>query len=164
MKLNERGLGTGAIVGIVVAIVAVAIVVPVSLIIIHGGGSAAFSSIPTYPGATDSGIDVAQAASSAGGSLPSGWSGKAYYTTATPSTVVSWYNTNMSGWTKTADNTITAQGYSISVLSFTKGSDAAVIEALAVSGQNLIIVMAGPTSGIGTPTENQGTTGATTTT
>ena len=157
--MNERGLGTGAIVGIVVAIVAVAILVPVSFIFLTGGG--ALASVPIYPGAQaaeNSDAEVRQAITSYG--LPSTWSGKAYTTSVSPSTMADWYKSNMTGWTKVSDNVVPITSGEITttlyLLVYTKGNDAAVVESFDYSGLHILFLLAGPNS-------SGGTTGATTT-
>lgn len=150
MRLKERGLGTGAIIGIVVVVIVVAIVVPVTAIVLLGGGGA-LGTLPVYPGAKDAGISVEQAVQSVGASLPAGWSGKVYTTQENATDVISWYKTQMSGWTKTADNTMESGGMTIYVLAYEKGNDVAIIETFGVTGYgNYLILLAGP-KGTSTP-------------
>lgn len=148
MKLKERGLGTGAIVGIVVAIVAIAIVVPVTLIVLGGGGCGGVAGLSKYPGATDAGMTLQQAFESGGYSMPSGWSGNVYTTQDSTSSVISWYRGQITGWTTVADNTISYGDYSVNILAYTKGTDALFVEAISVSGQTIIVVASGPESGL----------------
>ncbi|MEW6592383.1 MAG: hypothetical protein AB1305_01650 [Candidatus Hadarchaeota archaeon] len=164
MKMKESaGVAISAGVGVFIVIIIAVAGVGAFLVLKGGGGtsSAAFASVPTYPGATDTGISVSQSLAGTGYSMPSGWDGKAYYTTASPSTVASWYSSNMPGWTKTMDNTISYGGFSMYILAFTKGSDAAFVETLSSGTQNLLIVLAGPSSGLSSLTGTSGTIGAT---
>jgi hypothetical protein len=127
---------------VVVLIVVVIAVVGVAGTVIFLSGSTALGSIPTYPGATDSGINFEQILG--GTSMPAGCSGKMCYTTASPENVVNWYETQMSGWTKVVENTISGAA----VLSYTKGTDTAIIVAAENSSQNVILIIVGPTSSL----------------
>lgn len=170
MKLKERGIGTGALVGIVVVIVAVAIVVPVSLIVLMGGsggsGATILAGLPKYPGAQEATMS-AQETAQITGSLPSGWSVKAYTTgQAGPENVIGWYRTQMAGWTNTADNTLqytdptTSYTYTFYLLQYVKGNDAVSILTSNDPTQygNFLVLAAGPKQGSG-GTTGGGTTG-----
>jgi len=177
MRTKECGLGTGAIVGIVVAIVAVAIVVPVSFLVLTGGtgggnsGSTILAGLPKYPGAQvveNADATIQQILTQYG--VSSTWSGKGYITSSSPETVTDWYKSNMSGWEKVLENTTpdTSTGTLITMysLAYTKGNDAAVIITFDYSGAHIMLLLAGPNQSTGGTTGNTGTggtTGATTT-
>ncbi len=160
MRTNERGLSTGALVGIIIGIV-VAVVVPVTIVAVllmgGGGGGGALATVPVYPGAVENtGINVAQAMAQSGYTMPAGWAGKAYNITESPATVITWYRTQMTGWTNTADNAIEYLGITVYVLAYEKGNDAAVIEALSSPGEgDFLFILAGPKQTSG-PGENTG--------
>ncbi len=149
--MGEHGLGTGALVSIIVGVV-VAIVVPVTIAAVllsgGGGGGAILATLPTYPGAQPAEDNVAQPVITnilVGMGSPSGWSGKAYITQASPETVIDWYRTAMVGWTNIGDNTVEAYGVTYYVLTYEKGNDAAVITTFIYPEVgNFLVLVAGP--------------------
>ncbi len=136
MRMKEKGLGTGAIIGIVVAVIAVVVVAVVAVVLLGGGTPGGMS---VYPGAT--GYDLP---SEIQAQLPAGCSIKAYTTSDTVSDVMTWYKGHMSGWT--FDNTHSSEAYGL--LIYTKGNDAAGIYAYGAAGMTIIILYAGPTDTI----------------
>jgi len=165
MEMKERGLSTGALAGIVVAIVVVAVVVPVAAVLLlrggGGAGEAILDTLPVYQGAQPAPENVSQEVINGlltGMGSPSGWVGKMYITQASPATVIDWYKTQMSGWTKLTDNTMESYGITYYVLAYQKVSDAAAIVTFTYPGVgNCLALAAGPK----TPsTPGGGTTGS----
>ena len=154
MKMNQKGIAIAAIAAIVVVVVVVACV-GAYIVVSRGGG--VLGTLPVYSGAQETNDNVAQQAITncmTGMGSPSGWSAKAYTTTASPQTVIDWYRTQMSGWTKAMDNTMPSGDTTAYVLAYRKGNDGAVIFTFAYGNSNYLILAAGPkpTSGGG---ENQ---------
>lgn len=163
MSIRERGLGTGALVAIIVGVV-VAIVVPVTIaaVLLMGGGADSGggvgpSGLPVYSGAqefTQMSLEDAMAAS--GQQLPTGWSGKIYTTSDNANNVTVWYKANMPGWTKVMDNTMDLSQFgaegTVIILGFTKGNDGAMITLYEVtgSGVTVIVLLSGPASDLET--------------
>ena len=75
MRADEHGLGTGAIIGIVV------VVAGVGAVLLLGGGSAGPGGLAVYSGAQEfTEMTIEQAMAMSGQQLPPGWSGKIYTT------------------------------------------------------------------------------------
>jgi hypothetical protein len=91
MRVDERGLGTGALVGIVVGVI-VAVVVPVTIVAVLVGGGGAAGGIPVYSGAS---LLKSNPNISGGGTTD-------YYDLGTTDcgTVYNWYKSQMAaaGW------------------------------------------------------------------
>ena len=109
--MKERGLGTGALVAIIVGII-VAVVVPVSIaaVLLLGGGGGP-GGLPVYSGATKVGGDVSYMGATA----------SVYSFTDNAETVYDWYESNTpAGWTLHENS-----GYigSISAVVWEKGND-----------------------------------------
>jgi transglutaminase-like putative cysteine protease len=88
---------------------------------------------------------------------PPNWSSKAYTTPESPQTVIDWYKTQMSGWTKVSDNVMLHDSNTVYVVVYTKGDDAAMIVTFSAAGHgNYLILLAGPKPpGSGPGGENQ---------
>ena len=159
MRMKEKGVSTAVLVAVPIIIV-VAIVVPVvTIVLLKGGDGGVLATVPVYPGAQlMENVNVEQELASAGITLPAGWSGKSYTTTASPETVASWYRIQMAGWTKVIDNTTESQGTTVYALRWEKGNDAAVINVFSYPGYgNILLIVAGPTQ---TQTPGGGTSGS----
>jgi len=152
--MNQKGIAPLIIVGIVVVVVVVACV-GAYIVVSRSGG--VLGTLPVYSGAQETNDNIAQqvitSCMTEMGS-PSGWSSKAYTTQANPGDVIDWYKTQMSGWTKVTDNTVSLGGTTVYVLAYTKGNDTTGIVTFAYGNSNYLILLAGPnpTSGGG---ENQ---------
>ena len=138
----------------VVVVIGVVAGVGAYVVVSRGGGGGGenqpsggvLGTLPVYSGAQETNDTIAQQAITScitGMGSPSGWAGKAYTTTADPQTVIDWYRTQMSGWTKTFDNTMQEGGMTTYVLGYTKGSDGAVILTFSAVS-NYLILAAGP--------------------
>ena len=146
MKNETKGIAPLIIV--VVIVVAVVVAGVGAYIVTRGGGGPGGTSV--YPGAQEyTGMTIEQLAAMVGQEVPTGWSGKIYNTSDSVSSVMSWYRTQMAGWTKVYDNTIEYMGMSFGILEFTSGNDATVVWAEQVTGVGTIIVaLSGPASGL----------------
>jgi len=144
--MNQKGIGSTVVIAIIV-IVVVAVGVG-SYFFLKGIGGGVLGALPVYAGAQETNDTMAQQAITGlitGMGSPSSWAGKAYTTTADPQTVINWYRTQMSGWTKTVDNTMQQGDMTIYVLDYTKGNDGAVILTFSAVGYgNYLILLAGP--------------------
>jgi hypothetical protein len=147
MRMKESGIGTTAIVVIIVAVV-IGTVIPVTVVAVLLGGGAP-GGLPVYSGASYFNGTTA------------GSTTLSYYDlgSADLATVYNWYKTEMpnQGWTLTVDNPQTG-AYTID---YTKGSDSAEIVIVAgtiegYSASHILVLSYTP----GTP--SGGTTGATT--
>jgi len=160
--MNQKGIAP-LIIAIVVVVVVVIASVGVYVAIRGGGGGGVQGTLPIYSGAQETNDTIAQEAitnamTQMGSS--SGWSSKAYTTTAAPQTVIDWYKTQMSGWTKVADNVTSDNNTTLYSLFYTKGNDAALILAFTAVGHgNYLILLYGPKpptgGGPGGENENQ---------
>lgn len=114
MRMDERGLGTGALVGIIVGVI-VAIVVPVTILAVVLGGGGTPGGLPLYAGA----------GYLAGTTQGSTTTNLYDLGTANLTDVYNWYKTEMpkQRWTLAGDSPISG-GY---VLQYTKGNDTATI-------------------------------------
>lgn len=150
MEMDERGLGTGALVGIVVAVVVVVAAVVGVILLAGGGGAVGPGGIAVYPGSEEfTGMTLEQAMSMSGEQLPASWSGKIYTTSDSASTVANWYRTQMAGWTKVMDNTMDLSQYggegTVVVLAYMKGNDGALIATYDITGYGtMFMLLSGP--------------------
>jgi len=150
MKMKQKGIAPLIIVAVVVVVAVVAGVG--AYVVTRGGGGPGGTSV--YPGAQEfTQMTIEQAIQQSGQSLPAGWSGKIYTTSDSVSSVMSWYRTEMAGWTNVFDNTIDYEyggyAYSIGILAYTKGNDGTFIATYAATGVGTVIVVAsGPASGL----------------
>jgi|GEM_PF-6738836 len=99
---------------------------------------------PAYPGASPLGTATG---------LSGGWSAKPYSTSASASTIKSWYATQMSGWTKVVDTTrnvsYLGQSHTVHIIAYTKGDDAMVAQIIeSTSYGNMLWLMYGPKAGL----------------
>lgn len=120
-----------------------------------GGGGEILGTVPVYSGAQETDDDVSQQAITNAmtqmGS-PANWSSKAYTTSAGPQTVIDWYKTHMSGWTKISENATPHEDTTIYSAVYAKGDGATNIITFSVAGHgNYLILLAGtgPTPGNG---------------
>jgi hypothetical protein len=164
--MNQKGIAP-----LIIAIVVVVVVVIASVLVYGairggggggGGGGAGLSTLPIYSGAQETNDDRTQQAitnTMAQMGSPPNWSSKAYTTPAGPQTVIDWYKTQMSGWTKVSDNVMSHDNNTVYAVVYTKGDDAAMIVTFSVAGHgNYLILLAGPKppgSGPGGENENQ---------
>ena len=105
--------------------------------------------VPIYPDATEStimGMTVDDILAEVGQTMPSGWSGKIYQTTATAGALTNWYRNNMPGWTKAYDELMSEEelGFSMDVLGFTRGDDGAFILSMSVFEAHYFFILEGP--------------------
>lgn len=144
--MDQKGIAP-LIIAIVV-VVAVIAGVGVFVLIRGGGGGGALSTLPVYSGAQETNDSVAQQAIT--GTMtqmgsPPNWSSKSYTTTASPQTVIDWYKTQMSGWTKVSDNMTSQNNTTLYTVGYTKGNDATVIITFSAAGHgNYLILLSGP--------------------
>jgi hypothetical protein len=107
--------------------------------------------LPIYSGAQETNDSTSQQAitnAETQMNLPPTWSSTAYTTQANPQTVIDWYKTQMSDWTKISDNVITHNDTTVYVLVYTKGTDAAVISTFSAVGKgNYLILISGQAQG-----------------
>jgi transglutaminase-like putative cysteine protease len=151
--MNQKGIAP-----LIIAIVAIVVVAAASIGIFvvmkgsgggQGGGEGGTQgTLPIYSGAQETNDDIAQQAitntMTQMGSPPN-WSSKAYTTTASPQTVINWYKTQMSEWTKISDNVISQDDTALYVVFYTKGDDATLITTFSAPGHgNYLILLYGP--------------------
>jgi len=141
LKMNQKGVAAAAV-AVVVIIIAVAGVG--AFLLLRGGG--ALGTVPVYPSAHVEDVDVAQYLAANGLTLPAGWSGKLYTTQASPENVISWYRSNMPGWTNVVDNTWEYGDITYYGLGYRKGNDAAMIVTATSASINCLVILAGPAS------------------
>jgi hypothetical protein len=149
MKNETKGIAPLIIAVVVVVVVAVA-GVGTYVVVTRGGGGPGGTSV--YPGAQEyTEMTIEQLAGMVGQEVPTGWSGKIYNTSDSVSSVMSWYRTQMAGWTKVYDNTIEYMDISFGILEYTSGNDATIVWAEEATGVGtIIVVMSGPASGLET--------------
>jgi len=107
--------------------------------------------VPVYPEATEAtiqGMTIDDILSEIGQTLPTEWSAKMYQTTATAGALTNWYRSNMPGWTNVYDDMMEGVDFSMDILGFTKGSDAAFIVSISVLETRYFIIMEGPAADI----------------
>jgi len=161
--MNQKGIAP-----LIIAIVAVVVVVIASVgvyVVIRGGGGGGggggtgLSTLPIYSGAQETNDDRTQQAitnTMAQMGSPPNWSSKAYTTPSSPQTVIDWYKTQMSGWTKVSDNVMSHDNTTVYSVVYTKGDDAAMIVTFSVAGHgNYLILLTGPTPSGGPGGKNQ---------
>lgn len=139
--MNQKGVAAAAV---VVVVIIVAVVGVGAFILLRGGGI--LGTVPVYPGAHVEDVDVNQYLAASGLTLSAGWSGKLYTTQASPENIISWYRSNMPGWTNVADNMWGYGDITYYGLSYRKGNDAAMIITATSVGVNYLIILAGPAS------------------
>lgn len=142
MRFRERGLSTGAFVGIIVVIVVVSIGA-YFLVIAPGGQRGGVGGLPVYGGATKSdtvgtmgSVSDFVEIMSGGTDLPEDVAVEVYVATGSVSDILSFYRTEMinTGWTKLCDNTsdfsILGMSGSMGFLYFEKTDRAAAVYAV----------------------------------
>jgi hypothetical protein len=142
MKMEEKGISTALIVGIVVTVVVVVVVVAVvAVVLLKPGAGAGVGNLPLYGGAskadTVAGIGTSSNFVSGivgkGQSAPSGVQAEVYTATGDVDEILNYYRTEMTnaGWTKQYEDTFsysyTGVSMTVGVLYFEKGDRAATV-------------------------------------